>query len=162
MSQFVFGEILISSNTINLEQCGSDLVHFPFSIRFNMRPNDYYRRISPTRQSIIPFVIADSINDNTAELLFQTSSEYLFTTNFPHCYDRILSLSLSNRIALVVEALKNMMNQFQSSECILVFCDGIEMPTKYIDSDIDSLAEKINEVLDREPFFAVAAYRIRL
>lgn len=160
MSQFMFGEIVSSSGN-NVPTEGITLSgSFPFSLRFNMRSDDYYCRIAPAMYSVTPFVVTDSPVDNTAELLLRSDICRNEVDKLPASYSELLHMPLQDRIESLIAAIKQILSK-TGSECILVLCDGADVQMDCEECSISELRTKLMGLLLANQLFYVATYWIK-
>lgn len=160
MSQFIFGEILLSKTSEVLLPASLDLSVYPFSFRFKLHQHDYFQRISGDDYGGLPFVVTDSPIDNTAELILRNDSVEYAEGTLPACYDLLLSKTLSERISLLVSALTEALSILDSHECILVLSDGTGIPDEQFDCYMSDLHKEIIELFLHDQSFVTGYYRV--
>lgn len=162
MSQFIFGEILLPNDAKKIH---SNLVNngsYPFALRSQLTRYDFYRRMAPPKSAVIPFVISDGPLDNTAELLLRKDSVIYEDPQVLEHYSNLISLSMVERVDLIVRLIREVLGQLGVSECILVLCDGTVNTDDFIYCDLNCLAENIKTQLESDMLFTVVNYWVTL
>lgn len=162
MSQFFFGEVLFQEEKSfdDIPVVGID--SYPFVLRFQLSQFDFYRRMAPLEYHVIPFVISDSTLDNTAELVLRSDSISYEAVQGLEPYAGLLALSASERMNMISEAIREVLLQLGSKECILVLCDGDMDEFGYTHCAINDLAKTMKRLLDNNAYCTVANYWVNV
>ena len=160
MSQFIFGEILLSPSRHKFTALDSQLSTYPFSFRFDLSEHDYFCKVSKENDGNIPFVITDSFIDNTAELILRSDFVSYPEKKLPKCYDQLLSKPLSVRVFLLVSALTDALSILDARECILVLSDGTGIPEEKHNCNLSDLCAKIIKAIQYDQCFITGCYRV--
>lgn len=161
MSQFLYGEILLTNNEGTMQRSIPNIETYPFAFRFLLTGNDFYQRTAPTGYNVVPFVISDGPLDNTAELLLQADSYVYEDEPLNENYMKLISFSMSERVDLIVVALREVLVHFGASECILVLSDGTLDMDNFVFCKMECLAEDMKSLLKSSMFFAAVKYWIK-
>lgn len=160
MSQFIFGEFVAPSNMKQVLKKIISSQNYPFSLKFEIGPHNYYHRLAPKTCAVVPFVITDAFDDNNAELLLYAELHQNQILYFPESYSNILALSLQDRMASLVSALREIMIN-TNSECLLALSDGLEIQIDYEECVIDELETKLINLVNSNQIFSVATFWIK-
>ena len=149
MSQFVFGEILLDEERSKPQEI-KELYGYPFCFRFYLKQEDFYEPVFEDKL-VVPFVVTDGTDDNTAELLLASDAERK-NISAPDSYDALKGISRKQSVHLLSCAIKKAMECFGASESVLVMCDGYA-PEHKVQCAMDDLEEIINCAISDSLFF---------